>query len=107
MQKLIDDITCIMLQVENMKSSDYLEVYKMYKDVYVRYENLDESEFADYRFYNIHLRNISPKYSVIYDLDFEMLLSGHPDFINDGFPQVIISLIGLRDSVYSIATNQQ
>jgi hypothetical protein len=106
-QKFIDDITVAISQVSKMPSSNYLVVYDIYKSLYNRYRDLDEAEFADYRFYNEHLRNISPEYSLEDNMTLSMLLNAHPDYLKDGFPLMIISLISLREIIYSIGTNQQ
>lgn len=107
LQTFIDDITEAISQVSKMQSSDYFIVHSIYKSLYNRYKNLDEGEFADYRFYNYHLRNISPEYSLEDNMTLSMLLNAHPDYLKDGFPLMIISLFSLRETIYSIGTNQQ
>ena len=107
LQTFIDDITEAISQVTKMQSTDYLDVHNIYNSLYNRYRDLDEVEFADYRFYNDHLKNISPEHAVDDTVTLSMLLNANPDYLKDGFKCIVISLNNLRHTIYLIGINQQ
>jgi len=102
---LNNDIINAISQVSKMPSSDYFKTYSLYRDLYNRYENLDESEFIDYRFYNHYLKHISlysDGPSVLSELK-----NADSYYVKDGFPLVVISLVDLQDITQSIITNKR